>query len=103
MEGVSNGVPFLCWPYFGDQFIDESYICDIWKVGLKFTRDESGSITREEIKTKVDQVVGVEDFKARALELKETALKSVKDGGHSDKTFKKFIEWIRSPEPGHAC
>ncbi|KAJ0098806.1 hypothetical protein Patl1_21698 [Pistacia atlantica] len=103
MEGVSNGVPFLCWPYFGDQFIDESYICDIWKVGLKFTRDESGSITREEIKTKVDQVVGVKDFKARALELKETALKSVKDGGHSDKTFKKFIEWIRSPEPGHAC
>ncbi|XP_031282880.1 UDP-glycosyltransferase 83A1-like isoform X2 [Pistacia vera] len=96
MEGASNGLPFLCWPYFGDQFINESYICDIWKVGLKFHRDESGIITREEIKTKVDQVVGDEDFKARALELEETALKSVKDGGLSDKTFKKFIEWIRS-------
>lgn len=21
MEGVSNGVPFLCWPYFADQFL----------------------------------------------------------------------------------
>ncbi|XP_044467821.1 UDP-glycosyltransferase 83A1-like [Mangifera indica] len=29
MEGVSNGLPFLCWPYFGDQFINQSYICDI--------------------------------------------------------------------------
>ncbi|KAJ0100327.1 hypothetical protein Patl1_21700 [Pistacia atlantica] len=61
-----------CWPYFAD---DESYICDIWKVGLKFNRDESGIITREEIKTKIDQVVGDENLKARALELEEIALK----------------------------
>nr|GEZ75554.1 putative UDP-glucuronosyl/UDP-glucosyltransferase [Tanacetum cinerariifolium] len=27
MEGVSNGVPFLCWPYFFDQFLDATYIC----------------------------------------------------------------------------
>ncbi|KAJ0100630.1 hypothetical protein Patl1_21734 [Pistacia atlantica] len=50
VEGLSNGLPFLCWPYFADQFIDESYICDVWKVGLRFKRDESGIITREEIK-----------------------------------------------------
>ncbi|PWA52945.1 UDP-glucuronosyl/UDP-glucosyltransferase [Artemisia annua] len=34
LEGVTNGLPFLCWPYFSDQFIDESYICDIWKNGF---------------------------------------------------------------------
>ncbi|KAB5516448.1 hypothetical protein DKX38_027096 [Salix brachista] len=22
MEGVSNGMPFLCWPYFADQFLN---------------------------------------------------------------------------------
>ncbi|KAJ0100332.1 hypothetical protein Patl1_21705 [Pistacia atlantica] len=98
MEGVSNGLPFLCWPYFGDQFINESYICDIWNVGLKFNREKAKIITREEIKSKVDQVLGDENFKARASELKETALKSVKEGGLSDKNFKKFIEWIRTQE-----
>ncbi|KAE8734498.1 UDP-glycosyltransferase 83A1-like [Hibiscus syriacus] len=49
IEGVSNGVPFLCWPYFADQFLNESYICDIWKIGLKFERDERGIIGKEEI------------------------------------------------------
>ncbi|XP_031268588.1 UDP-glycosyltransferase 83A1-like [Pistacia vera] len=96
LEGVSNGLPFLCWPYFADQFNDESYICDIWKVGLKFNKDESGIITKEEIKSKVEKVLGDESVKARALELQETALKSVKEGGQSDRNFKKLIEWIKA-------
>jgi UDP:flavonoid glycosyltransferase YjiC (YdhE family) len=57
MEGVSNGVPFLCWPYFADQFLNETYICDVWKVGLKFDKNKCGIITREEIKNKVETVI----------------------------------------------
>ncbi|KAK9218397.1 hypothetical protein WN943_007034 [Citrus x changshan-huyou] len=79
MEGVSNGIPFLCWPYFAEQFLNERYICDIWKVGLRFDKNESGIITREEIKNKVDQVLGDQDFKARALELKEKAMSSIRE------------------------
>ncbi|PRQ53398.1 putative hexosyltransferase [Rosa chinensis] len=29
LEGLSNGVSFLCWPYFVDQFLNKSYVCDI--------------------------------------------------------------------------
>ncbi|EEF36303.1 UDP-glucuronosyltransferase, putative [Ricinus communis] len=96
MEGVGNGVPFLCWPYFSDQFLDESYICDIWKVGLKFDRNESGIITREEIKNKMEQVVSDENFKARALQLKEIALESVGESGHSNNVFRNFLDWIKA-------
>ncbi|KAF2313655.1 hypothetical protein GH714_012614 [Hevea brasiliensis] len=39
MEGVANGVPFLCWPYFADQFLNEIYITDVWKVGLTLNRN----------------------------------------------------------------
>ncbi|KAG4174586.1 hypothetical protein ERO13_A11G130600v2 [Gossypium hirsutum] len=67
IEGVSNGVPFLCWPCFSDQFLNESYIYDIWKVGFKLKRDERGTIRKEEIRTKVEQLVGDEDFKTRAV------------------------------------
>jgi hypothetical protein len=47
MEGVQNGVPFLAWPYFADQFINEAYICDVWKVGLRAEADETALITQD--------------------------------------------------------
>ncbi|XVE68284.1 hypothetical protein DITRI_Ditri09bG0055400 [Diplodiscus trichospermus] len=95
-QGVSNGVPFLCWPYFADQFLNESNICDIWKVGLKFERDGRGIITKEEIKTKIEKLLRDENFKRKAIQLKETVGNSVSEGGSSDKIFKKFIEWMKS-------
>ncbi|KAJ0042394.1 hypothetical protein Pint_19077 [Pistacia integerrima] len=96
MEGVSNGVPFLCWPYLGDQFLNESYICDVWKVGLKFNKNESGIITREEIKNKVDQVLCDESYKERVLKLQEKTMDSVREGGQSNKNFKNFLDWIKA-------
>ncbi|XP_044467294.1 UDP-glycosyltransferase 83A1-like [Mangifera indica] len=95
VESVSNGVPILCWPYFADQFLNESYICDVWKVGLKFNKNNNGIITREEIKNKVDKVLGEENYKERVLKLKEIALNSVREGGQSNKNFKNFLEWVQ--------
>ena len=96
MEGVSNGVPFLCWPYFADQFLNETYICDVWKVGLKLDKNQSGIVTGEEIKNKVEKVVGDEKFKARALELKRLAMQNVGEGGCSSNNFKNFVEWMKA-------
>ncbi|XVE83690.1 hypothetical protein DITRI_Ditri16bG0106800 [Diplodiscus trichospermus] len=96
IEGVSNGIPFLCWPYFADQFVNQSYICDYWNVGLGFNRDERGIITGEEIRNEVDQLLGSEKYKARALALKETVMSSIKEKGSSSKNFKDFVEWIRA-------
>ncbi|XP_057463114.1 UDP-glycosyltransferase 83A1-like [Actinidia eriantha] len=96
MEGVSNGVPFLCWPYFADQFFNQRYICDVWKVGLGFQKDERGIITRGEIQNKVQQLLGHDIYRARALELKEATLRSVSEGGTSYKNFNNFIKWLKA-------
>ncbi|KAF8378799.1 hypothetical protein HHK36_030148 [Tetracentron sinense] len=95
MEGLSMGVPFLCWPYFADQLLNKSYICDIWKVGLGFDPDENGIISKEEINKKVKQLVGDEGIRARALKLKETAMNSVSEGGSSLKNFEDFVEAMK--------
>ncbi|XP_065855463.1 UDP-glycosyltransferase 83A1-like [Euphorbia lathyris] len=95
MEGVGNGVPLLCWPYFADQFVNETYICDVWKVGLKFDKDKQGIITRDEIRNKVEEVFADEKLKERASEIKETALGSVGEGGSSYKSLRNFIEWVK--------
>ena len=58
MEGVRNGVPFLCWPYFADQFMDRSYITDVWRTGLAVSPNTDGIVTKEELRSKVEQVLG---------------------------------------------
>nr|AYC63481.1 UDP-glycosyltransferase [Scoparia dulcis] len=94
VEGIGNGVPFLCWPYSADQFFNQTYICDEWKVGLELCKDETGIIRREEIKDKVEQLLTVERFKERAKNLQEKIVYGVRQG-NSHQNFHKFVEWIK--------
>lgn len=95
-EGLINGVPFLCWPYFADQFLNETYICDIWKVGLRLNCNNDGIIGREEITFKINQVLQDQGFKERASQLKDIAISSIEEGGSSNKNLNDFIEWIKN-------
>ncbi|TKY65103.1 UDP-glycosyltransferase 83A1 [Spatholobus suberectus] len=95
LEGVCAGVPFLCWPCATDQYIDKSYICDVWKIGLGLDKDENGIISRGEIRTKVDQLLGDEDIKAGSLKLKETTINNMGEGGRSSKNLNFFIDWAK--------
>ncbi|KAH7544358.1 hypothetical protein JRO89_XS15G0154300 [Xanthoceras sorbifolium] len=95
VESLSNGVPLLCWPFVGDQFHNENYICNFWKVGLGFKRDdERGIITREEIKSRVEELLGNEMYKTNAVNLKKQVVSSIKEGGSSYNNFKSFVEWL---------
>lgn len=92
IESVCNGVPMLCWPFFSDQLMNKTYICDVWKVGLGFEKDENGLITKEEIKKKVDELLEDEEIKERCLKLMEMV---VKNKGEGDNNLNKFINWAK--------
>ena len=96
IEGASNGVPFLCWPYITDQFFNASYICDVWKVGLGLKPDDdTGMVKRDEVRKKVHQLLRDTAFESRALHIKELILKSVKEGGSSYNNFQRFVDWLK--------
>jgi hypothetical protein len=95
LEGVRNGVPFLCWPYFCDQFLDRSYITAVWRTGLAVAAgEEDGVVTRDEVRSKVEQVVGDGEIRERARLLRDTARACVSEGGSSHKNFRKFIDLL---------
>ncbi|KAL1322803.1 hypothetical protein AAHE18_14G223600 [Arachis hypogaea] len=95
IEGVYSGVPFLCWPFFIDQFWNESYICDIWKVGLGLKKDDNGFISKEEISKKVLQLLGDEGIRERSLKLKEVSRNNLAEGGQSTKNLENFVHWAK--------
>ncbi|XP_031259302.1 UDP-glycosyltransferase 83A1-like [Pistacia vera] len=96
MEGLSMGVPFLCWPYFGDQYQNKNYICEGWKIGLELTPDENGVVTRHEIQKKVKKLLSDDGIKANSVKLKEMARRSLVEGGSSFNNFQKFIVQMKS-------
>ncbi|KAF9624152.1 hypothetical protein IFM89_008090 [Coptis chinensis] len=95
IEGVSNGVPFISWPYFADQFFDGTCITDTWRVGLGLIPDEDGIISRNEIRKQLDQLLGDTEIRENALKLKEMAMKSVGKGGSSSKNLDQFSEELK--------
>ncbi|XP_014515496.1 UDP-glycosyltransferase 83A1-like isoform X1 [Vigna radiata var. radiata] len=95
IEGLSNGVPFLCWPYFGDQIQNKKYICDELKVGLSFDKDENGVVSCKEVKLKVEQLLSDENIKSRSLELKEKVMNNIVKGGASLENLKRIVKWLK--------
>ncbi|XP_066335765.1 UDP-glycosyltransferase 83A1-like [Miscanthus floridulus] len=84
MEGVRNGLPFLTWPYFADQFINESYICDVWKTGLRLVKDATGGlVTSEHIAARIENLLNDPATVSRALELQKVASRSIGNDGTS--------------------
>ncbi|KAD6795968.1 hypothetical protein E3N88_06864 [Mikania micrantha] len=84
---VSNGVRFLCWPYFAEQYFNKTYICDIWKTGIGLNKDDADIVTREEIKIKVEELLNNNKIKENAFILQETVTNSLQEGNSSNKKF----------------
>ncbi|XP_031489445.1 UDP-glycosyltransferase 83A1-like [Nymphaea colorata] len=98
MEGLWNGVPMLCWPYFADQYQNQTYVVEVWRVGLELRRDREGIVETEEIVGKLKELLKDEGINKRVGDLKDKARKCVEEGGNSFKNFDDFICAIKEYE-----
>ncbi|KAJ3673840.1 hypothetical protein LUZ60_005832 [Juncus effusus] len=95
LEGVKNGLRFLCWPLFGDQFANQKYIRDELNIGLRLVKHENGAVTKENIKSSLIELMKNEDMKAKAQKLKEIVNKSIAEGGSSFTKLHKFTKAMK--------
>ncbi|KAL6328171.1 hypothetical protein AAG906_034314 [Vitis piasezkii] len=48
LEGITAGVPMICWPRFGDQQINSRFVSHVWKLGIDM-KDTCDRITIEKM------------------------------------------------------
>ncbi|KAJ3686599.1 hypothetical protein LUZ61_015763 [Rhynchospora tenuis] len=98
MDGVKNGVPFLCLPFLADQLAIQGYLCDVVKVGLSLVKNKNGVVTREEIISKLVELLESREIKARAGKMKELAQRSISPGGSSFQNLYNLVEALKKIE-----
>ena len=91
-------MPFLCWPYFTDQFQNESYICNVWRTGLAVAPGPDGVVAKEELSGKLERVLGDDGIRERESALRDAACRSIAEGGSSHDNFKKFVDLLKLKE-----
>ncbi|CAN6696053.1 unnamed protein product [Malus baccata var. baccata] len=95
LESLSEGIPMICLPSFGDQKVHSRYVGQVWKVGLHLDNEvERGEIERAVRKLMVD--ADGEVMRVRAKDLKEKIEVSLRKGGSSYKFLNKLVELIMS-------
>ncbi|KAJ0083743.1 hypothetical protein Patl1_31330 [Pistacia atlantica] len=95
IESISEGVPMICTPCFGDQKVNTRYISHVWRNGFELENDlERGKIERA-IKRLMVEKEG-EEMRQKAAELKEKTEVSIRKGGSSYNSLNELVELITS-------
>ncbi|KAK6135444.1 hypothetical protein DH2020_030813 [Rehmannia glutinosa] len=82
IEGISEGVPMICWPFFAEQQTNCRYACTDWEMGLEIEGDVRREKVAELVKVLMEGEKGKE-MRKKALEWKDKAQVAAKPGGSS--------------------
>ncbi|GLJ41939.1 hypothetical protein SUGI_0868290 [Cryptomeria japonica] len=90
LEGISYGVPMICWPLFAEQKLNRFMLVNHDKVGIDVKMERDGFVPRAEVERVVRELMeGEEGIKAREnmRVLKEKAKLALMEGGSSYKSM----------------
>ncbi|KAK1411801.1 hypothetical protein QVD17_32576 [Tagetes erecta] len=108
LEGIVAGVPMITWPHFVDQFINERFIVDVLKIGVKIgmevpvlvgEQDKYGVlVSKDNIQRSVEDLMDKgekgEARRKRSRELVDMAKSAMEDGGSSRLNMTSMIHYI---------
>ncbi|XP_022752705.1 UDP-glucose iridoid glucosyltransferase-like [Durio zibethinus] len=93
LESISEGVPMICKPCFGDQRANARHVSHVWKISLHLeNKFERGEIERAIKRLMVDKEG--EEMRQRAKILKEKVEICIREGGSSYNSLNQLIEMI---------
>ncbi|KAL3843764.1 hypothetical protein ACJIZ3_001167 [Penstemon smallii] len=93
IEGISEGKPMICWPFFAEQQTNCRYACTDWEIGMEI----EGEVAREKVADLVKILMEGEKGKVmrkKALEWKDKAQAAARVGGSSHHNLEYLINEI---------
>lgn len=92
-ESISEGVPMICRPLFGDQMGTARYVCDVWKVGVRV--EVENQLKRGNVQTAITRLMDGkegEEVRERMRDLRHVVLKCTSEGGTSDVALQRLVD-----------
>ncbi|KAL6896746.1 hypothetical protein ACP4OV_007318 [Aristida adscensionis] len=91
LEAAVEGVPMVCWPFFGDQQINSRLVGAVWGTGL----DMKDVCDRAVVERMVREAMESGEIRASAQALAEQVRRDVAAGGSSAAEFERLVRFIR--------
>ncbi|PUZ72079.1 hypothetical protein GQ55_2G364500 [Panicum hallii var. hallii] len=91
IEGIVEGVPMVCWPFFADQQINSRFVGAVWRNGL----DMKDVCERDVVERTVRVAMESADVRRTARALAEQVERDIADGGSSALEFKRLVSFIK--------
>ncbi|TKW34790.1 hypothetical protein SEVIR_2G329100v4 [Setaria viridis] len=91
VEGVAEGVPLVCWPFFVDQQINSRFVGAVWRNGL----DMKDVCERDVVERTVREAMESDEIRRSARALAEQVERDIADGGSSAMEFERLVGFIK--------
>ncbi|TVU35832.1 hypothetical protein EJB05_17739, partial [Eragrostis curvula] len=95
LEGVTAGLPLLCWPLYAEQRLNKEFIVEEMKLGVEMRGYDGELVTAEEVETKVRWVMeseGGKMLRERVAAAKHAGAEALNEGGSSHAAFVQFLK-----------
>ncbi|KAI4365456.1 hypothetical protein MLD38_021441 [Melastoma candidum] len=95
IEGLICGVPMVAFPQWTDQLTNAKLVVDVWKIGVRLSKNETGIVEAENIRDCLETILGGgkkgEIIKGNANKWKSLAREAAREGGSSDKNLENLL------------
>ncbi|VAI73394.1 hypothetical protein VPH35_122600 [Triticum aestivum] len=91
LEGITEGVPLVCWPFFADQHMNSRFVGAVWGTGL----DMKDVCERAVVEGMVRQAMESGQLRMSAQALSQEVRRDVAEGGSSATEFKRLVSFIK--------
>ncbi|KAG8657438.1 7-deoxyloganetin glucosyltransferase-like [Manihot esculenta] len=81
-ESISAGIPMICWPFFGEHFVNCRKSCNEWGIGVEL----SSNFQRDEVEKLVEELLSGQKgkmMKEKAMEWKKLSEEATSPNGSS--------------------